>query len=266
MRPARSIGSVKLKSLRVSQQDEPQHALFLEEVAFTAYYPADVDETSKKGIPWFLRYATSSIASLSSAVDGATIGLSENRYTVSLLFWVPPLTSVFCVACEVDESSINRRAQLASLAHRLFLWSPSPGTPLQKKKKKAVHKACLKIPAYQNASLLSPPVTKETLKRDDLTLLSQWPLVIFSHGLGGNRTAYRSAIHMFLPYSLILKYNIYSQFCCRMAASGKVVLAIEHRDGTGPVCMPRSWTSEGKSLSRTLLYLRETDIQYGTCI
>lgn len=59
---------------------------------------------------------------------------------------------------------------------------------------------------------------------------------------------------------------IYSQFCCRMAASGKVVLAIEHRDGTGPVCMPRSWTLEGKSLPRTLLYLRETDIQYGTCI
>jgi len=40
------------------------------------------------------------------------------------------------------------------------------------------------------------------------------------------------------------------------------VLAIEHRDGTGPVCMPRSWTLEGKSLPRTLLYLRETDIQY----
>lgn len=53
----------------------------------------------------------------------------------------------------------------------------------------------------------------------------------------------------------------YSQFCSRLAASGKVVLAIEHRDGTGPVCMPRSWNEGRKSEPRSLLYLRESDIQ-----
>ncbi|KAF8204697.1 platelet-activating factor acetylhydrolase, isoform II-domain-containing protein [Pholiota molesta] len=90
----------------------------------------------------------------------------------------------------------------------------------------------LKIPAYSNAPLLKPE-----------TQSSQWPLVIFSHGLGGSRTAY-------------------SQFCSRLAASGKVVLAIEHRDGTGPVCMPRSWNEGGKSEPRTLLYLQERDIRW----
>lgn len=184
VRPARSIGSAKLKSPRASRQDASQHAFFLEEVAFTAYYPADVDVTSKKGIPWFLRPIRESLRGFS-----AFLGVP------SWLLW--PIVYFF-------------------------------GTLLQ-------------IPAYQNAPLLSPP--EETLKSDDLTSLSQWPLMIFSHGLGGNRTAY-------------------SQFCCRMAASGKVVLAIEHRDGTGPVCMPRSWNLEGKSLPRILLYLRETDIHW----
>jgi hypothetical protein len=71
----------------------------------------------------------------------------------------------------------------------------------------------------------------------------------------------------FLATKFGLIYIICSQFCCRMAASGKVILAIEHRDGTGPVCMPRSWNLEGKSEPRTLFYLRETDIQYAlTCV
>jgi hypothetical protein len=53
----------------------------------------------------------------------------------------------------------------------------------------------------------------------------------------------------------------YSQFCSRLAASGKVVLAIEHRDGTGPACMPRSWNEGEKSEPRPFLYLQESDIR-----
>ncbi|KAJ7068452.1 platelet-activating factor acetylhydrolase, isoform II-domain-containing protein [Mycena amicta] len=82
----------------------------------------------------------------------------------------------------------------------------------------------LKIPVHLNAPLLRPPDS-----------VKQWPLVCFSHGLGGSRTAY-------------------SQICSELAASGRVVLAIEHRDGTSPACTSRN--------GRTVLYYREHDLVF----
>ncbi|KAF7301825.1 N-acetyltransferase domain-containing protein [Mycena indigotica] len=82
----------------------------------------------------------------------------------------------------------------------------------------------LKIPVHPNAPLLHPP---ENIK--------QWPLVFFSHGLGGSRTAY-------------------SQVCAELASSGRVVLAIEHRDGTSPATTARN--------GRTVLYYREQDVAF----
>ncbi|KAI0050253.1 hypothetical protein FA95DRAFT_1536850 [Auriscalpium vulgare] len=81
--------------------------------------------------------------------------------------------------------------------------------------------ARIKIPAYVNA----PPLRNQKKDADDSsstpTSDKPWPLVIFSHGLGGGSTTY-------------------SQLCTHLASTGKVVLALEHRDGTGPVCRPRS--------------------------
>ncbi|KAH9931764.1 platelet-activating factor acetylhydrolase, isoform II-domain-containing protein [Amylocystis lapponica] len=74
----------------------------------------------------------------------------------------------------------------------------------------------LKIPVYQNAPLLDPTTP-------DKDPGAQWPLVLLSHGLCGTRTTY-------------------SQLCARLAAEGRVVLAVEHRDGTGPAVMPPSYS------------------------
>ncbi|KAF9481807.1 hypothetical protein BDN70DRAFT_875743 [Pholiota conissans] len=175
VRPSRAIGSVKLRIPPNSKQERHENALLLEEVAFTAYYPAEVDALSKKGVPWFIRPIRESLHGFA-----AFLGVSK------WLLW--PVVYLFG--------------------------------------------ALLKIPAYPNAPLRKPE-----------SPLYQWPLVIFSHGLGGSRTAY-------------------SQFCSRLAASGKVVLAIEHRDGTGTVCMPHSWNQGRQSEPRTLLYLRESDIHW----
>ncbi|KAF9495463.1 hypothetical protein BDN71DRAFT_1482722 [Pleurotus eryngii] len=137
--PSKVIGNARLNN-------EP--ALHLEEVAFTAYYPAD-PATHRKGMPWLLRPLNESLR-----------GFVHFGRVSSWLIW--PL--IYCFG------------------------------------------AFIKVPVYTDAPLLRPPKleTKQT----------QWPLVLFSHGLGGSRTAY-------------------SQICARLAASGKVVLALEHRDGTG---------------------------------
>lgn len=67
----------------------------------------------------------------------------------------------------------------------------------------------VKMQVYGNAPLLAP-----TSSHPD-----GWPLVIFSHGLVGTR-------------------NTYSTLCAHLAAQGRIVLAMEHRDGTGPVVFP----------------------------
>ncbi|KAF8969447.1 platelet-activating factor acetylhydrolase, isoform II-domain-containing protein [Flammula alnicola] len=182
VRPPRPIGSVKLRNGQSTRQDQPDYALFLEEVAFTAYYPAEVNAASKKGLPWFIRPVRESL-------NGFSTFLGVPKW----LLW--PVVYFFGVL--------------------------------------------LKIPAYPNAPLLNPTKASESCRTEETTSFSQWPLVIFSHGLGGSRTAYS-----------------------RLAASGKVVLAVEHRDGTGTVCMPRTWKQESKSEPRTLLYLQESNIHH----
>lgn len=181
VRPAQSIGSVKLRNARHGQ---PENALYLEEVAFTVYYPTEKPTNLQQGVDWFIRPIKESLNGFASF-----LGIS------TWLLW--PVVYLF-----------------GSL---------------------------IKIPAYPNAPLLNP--MESTTESEKPSSSSQWPLIIFSHGLGGSRTAY-------------------SQLCCHLAASGRVVLAVEHRDGTGTACIPQSWKVDGKRTSRTLLYLRENDIRW----
>ncbi|KAF9464383.1 platelet-activating factor acetylhydrolase [Collybia nuda] len=184
VRPARSVGSASILN---SLSNTPEPALYLEEVAFTAYYPADtrVNGTQKiqHGLNWVLRPMKESLS-----------GFAKFSTLPRWILW--PVIYLF-------------------------------GT-------------LIKIPVYPNAPLLRP-AEFESDKTLELPIPEQWPLVIFSHGLGGSRTAY-------------------SQFCSRLAASGKVVLAMEHRDGTGHACTSRSWGSNGKSKPRSILYYKDSEI------
>ncbi|KAF2808405.1 uncharacterized protein BDZ99DRAFT_419483 [Mytilinidion resinicola] len=65
------------------------------------------------------------------------------------------------------------------------------------------------LPVSRNARLLEPPTKTE-----------RWPVIIFSHGLGGSR-------------------NAYSHLVGSLASHGAVVIAPDHRDGSAPISYVR---------------------------
>ena len=83
----------------------------------------------------------------------------------------------------------------------------------------------LKFPVYQRAPIL--PAEK-----------SEWPLVIFSHGVGCSRL-------------------MYTHICGELASRGFVVAAVEHRDGTGPSARVTSEQGDEKDVE----FLRWTDLE-----
>ncbi|GJE84462.1 platelet-activating factor acetylhydrolase, isoform II-domain-containing protein [Phanerochaete sordida] len=178
---SRVIGDAKLKP---SSDGIPgSSALKLEEVAFTAYYPADVHSAkhAHKGVHWVPR-------PVSETLKGYAHFGSMNTWLINGL--------------------------MAPYAH------------------------VLKIPLYVNVPLLDPQSREQDSEE-------QWPLVIFSHGLGGTRTTY-------------------SHFCARLAAEGRIVLAIEHRDGTGPFVYTRTHVPGLKEElpANCKLYLHPEDVTF----
>lgn len=78
------------------------------------------------------------------------------------------------------------------------------------------------MPVHQNAELLAPPPKSE-----------RWPVMMFSHGLGGTR-------------------NAYSHICGSLASHGVVVVATDHRDGSSPLAIHH--TPEEKEKSKHVGY------------
>ncbi|KAF8631576.1 hypothetical protein AX15_002327 [Amanita polypyramis BW_CC] len=181
VRPTRVFGSA-MHRVNASPVDQLEPALRMEEVGFTAYYPADTSLASQRGLDWLLRPARVSLK-----------GYSIFSAIPTWILW--PAIYLFGIF--------------------------------------------VKVPVYTNAPLLRPPLGR--LAHESEVSTSQWPLVIFSHGLGGSRTAY-------------------SNYCSRLAASGKVVLAVEHRDGTGHACVTHSWDDNGRRVPRPIYYLKENQV------
>ncbi|KAK9238623.1 platelet-activating factor acetylhydrolase [Lipomyces kononenkoae] len=84
------------------------------------------------------------------------------------------------------------------------------------------------LPCLSNVPLLEPPKDHK------------WPIVMFSHGLGGTR-------------------NAYSQFCGSLASHGHIVVAPEHRDKSAPVSYVRDFSAQ-TNLRKEVKYQRMTEI------
>ncbi|EGO27802.1 hypothetical protein SERLADRAFT_447019 [Serpula lacrymans var. lacrymans S7.9] len=169
-----TVGTSKIRA--GGQNGDLKSALVVEEIAFTAYYPAQVRNIKRtRGLDWLIR----------------------------------PI-----------RESLRGYAHFAGIS----TWIVRPLVYL--------YGSFLRVPVHENAPLLSPVLVSEDAEPPKPNQNS-WPLVIFSHGLGGSRTTY-------------------SQLCMRLASSGRVVLAMEHRDGSGHVCVP--------SRSPAKLYIKESDI------
>ena len=81
------------------------------------------------------------------------------------------------------------------------------------------HLYYITIPVQRNAPVLKPE-----------TASGRWPVIIFSHGLGGSR-------------------NTYSHLLGSLASHGMVVVATEHRDGSAPISfMQATKTTEPRSI------------------
>ncbi|KAF1851364.1 uncharacterized protein K460DRAFT_269662 [Cucurbitaria berberidis CBS 394.84] len=80
----------------------------------------------------------------------------------------------------------------------------------------------ISMPVHQNADILEPPQKS-----------NRWPVLVFSHGLGGSR-------------------NAYSHICGSLASHGIVVVAPDHRDGSSPLSIHH--TPEDKAKFKRVPY------------
>ncbi|KAK9449161.1 platelet-activating factor acetylhydrolase [Limtongia smithiae] len=95
------------------------------------------------------------------------------------------------------------------------------------------------IPAWENIPLLPPPQTvPDASSAATPPPPKKWPVVIFSHGLGGTR-------------------NAYSQFCGSIASHGHIVVALEHREHSAPLTYVRNFGAKpGEPTRREVKFVR----------
>lgn len=93
------------------------------------------------------------------------------------------------------------------------------------------------LPLAQNA----PLAPTAPLEQDSTSSSKTFPVGVFSHGLGGNRTTY-------------------SQYLAALASQGFVVAAVESRDGSGPASTIHYASSSGKK-PETKLFFKHAELE-----
>lgn len=87
---------------------------------------------------------------------------------------------------------------------------------------------------HRNARLRSPPSLSPSASS------SRWPLLVFSHGLGGGK-------------------HVYSQLSRYWASRGYVVLVLQHADGSGPATIVRNYATGEET---DLPYIRNEELSW----
>ncbi|KAL8939433.1 MAG: hypothetical protein Q9216_003352 [Gyalolechia sp. 2 TL-2023] len=117
-------------------------------------------------------------------------------------------TDVEIPAAELPSPSPTPDSSISTISFRIFY----PSEPLPKPANNLPFLRILSyttIPVVRNAQLLSAP-----------TKTKRWPVMVFSHGLGGTK-------------------NAYSHLLGSLSSHGVVVIAPDHRDGSAPLSLIR---------------------------